>query len=265
MPSPTDSAGGIHPTAVVHPSVQIPKGSEVGPYCVIGEGVRFAGPCKLHERVSIHGRTSIGDGCVFFQGAVIGTIPQDLKYAGEPTELRIGPKNIFREYVTVHLGTPDGGGVTTVGAENLFMAYVHIAHDCHIGDHVVLANNVGLSGHVAIEDWAILGGMTGVIQFARVGRHAHVGGQMRITKDVVPYCRVAGEEKVHIIGINSIGLQRRGFDKDVIARLKDALQVLVSPKFTTLEAIAELEKSDPPAEVNDLIRFVQSSRVGIHK
>ena len=274
MPSPSDAAAAgrhsaappeIHPTAVVHPSVNLPAGMSIGPYSVIGVGVKFSGPCKLHERVSIHGDTEVGAGCEFFQGSVIGTIPQDLKYAGETTKLRIGPQNIFREYVTVHLGTPGGGGVTTIGESNLFMAYVHIAHDCHIGSRIILANLVGISGHAAVEDWAVIGGMTGVIQFARVGRHAHVGGQLRITKDVVPYCRVAGEEKVHIIGINSIGLQRRGFGKEAIARVKDAMQVLVSPKFTTAEAAAELEKTPPTPEVQDIIRFVRSSQLGIHK
>lgn len=255
----------IHPTAVVHPSVNLPAGMAIGAYSVIGENVKFTGPCRLHERVSIHGRTEIAGGCEFFPGAVIGTIPQDLKYSAERTELKIGSNNIFREYVTVHLGTAGGGGVTTIGDHNFFMAYVHIAHDCHIGSNTVLANYVGLSGHVEIEDWVVIGGMTGIIQFARMGKHAHIGGQMRITKDVVPFCRVAGEEKVRIIGINSIGLERRGFDKDVIAALKSAVRVLLSPKLTTAEALRQLENSNPTAEVRNVIQFIQTSRLGIHQ
>lgn len=262
---PDASRSMIHPTAVLHPSVQLPEGMEIGPFCVVGEGVRFLGPCRLHDRVSIHGLTQIGPGCEFFQGAVIGTIPQDLKYAGEKSELKIGAKNIFREYVTVHIGTTGGGGITSIGEQNMFMAYVHIAHDSHIGNHVVLANNVGLSGHVEISDWAVVGGMTGIIQFARIGRHSQVGGQLRITKDVVPYCRVAGEERVRIIGLNSIGLERRGFDRKTIDDLKQAIHVLLSPTHTTAEAAQELEKSNPSAEVRDIVQFLQTSRIGIHK
>ncbi|OGH59568.1 MAG: acyl-[acyl-carrier-protein]--UDP-N-acetylglucosamine O-acyltransferase [Candidatus Lindowbacteria bacterium RIFCSPLOWO2_12_FULL_62_27] len=255
----------IHPTAVIHPSVELPEGMYVGAYSVIGQNVKFLGPSRLHERVSIHGRTEISAGCEFFPGAVIGTIPQDLKYSGEITELRIGRNNVFREYVTVHLGTVPGGGVTRLGDNNLFMAYVHIAHDCHLGGNIIMANGVGLSGHVEVQDWAVLGGMTGVIQFARVGRHAHIGGQMRITKDVAPYCRVAGEDKVRIIGVNSIGLQRRGFGKPVIDALKEAVRVLVSPKHTVAEALDLLEKSSAPPEVLDLVRFVRASQLGIHR
>lgn len=255
----------IHPTAVVPPSVQLPEGMSVGPYAVIGENVRFLGACRLHERVSIHGRTTIGAGNEFFPGAIIGTIPQDLKYAGERTELKIGENNIFREYVTVHLGTGTGGGVTSIGDHNLFMAYAHIAHDCHVGNHIVMANQVGLSGHVEIGDWAVIGGMTGVIQFGRVGKHSHVGGQLRITKDVAPYCRVAGEEKVHIIGVNSIGLDRRGYSKETIESLKAAVRRLVAPEHTTASALDEIEKDGPCPEVRDIIEFVRSSRLGIHK
>lgn len=255
----------IHPTAVLASGVDLPKGMYVGPYCVVGENVKFTGPCRLHERVSIHGRTEIGSGCEFFPGAVIGTIPQDLKYAGERTDLRIGRNNIFREYVTVHLGTTGGGGLTTVGDNNLIMAYSHIAHDCHLGSHIVMANGVGLSGHVEIGDWVVLGGMTGIIQFARIGKHSHIGGQMRITKDVIPYCRVAGEEKVHIIGVNSIGLERRGFSKETIATIKKGILTLLSPKYTTAEALAELQKSNPSPEVRDIVEFIQSSQLGIHQ
>ncbi len=255
----------IHPTAVIHPSAQLPSGMAIGPLCVIGEHVKFTGPCRLHERVSVHGRTEIGPGNEFFQGAVIGTIPQDLKYCGELTELKIGTSNIFREYVTVHLGTVGGGGVTSIGDHNLLMAYAHIAHDCHIQNHIVLANNVGLSGHVTIEDWVVVGGMTGVIQFGRIGRHAHVGGQLRITKDVAPYCRVAGEDRVHIIGANSIGLERRGFSKEAIETLKAAIRTLVSPKHTTASALEELAQTASCDEVRILIEFVRASRIGIHK
>lgn len=270
MDAPTESlkslyAPIIHPTAVIPPSVQIPEGMAIGAYTVIGERVKFLGPCRLHERVSIHGRTEIGAGCEFFPGAVVGTIPQDLKYAGEITGLKIGTSNIFREYVTVHLGTPGGGGITTIGDHNLFMAYAHIAHDCHIGSRTILANNVGLSGHVDVGDWAIIGGMTGVIQFAKIGKHSHLGGQLRITKDVVPYCRVAGEDKVRIIGVNSIGLERRGYSKEVIADLKKALRILLSPEYTTAEALDVLQKSNPSAEVRDIVQFIQSSQLGIHQ
>lgn len=244
---------------------RIPAGVDVGPYCVIGDRVRFEGPCRLHERVSIHGRTVIGAGCEFFPGAVVGSVPQDLKFGGEETEVRVGRNNIFREYVTVHAGTAGGGGVTSIGDHNLFMAYSHVAHDCHVGSHVVLANQVGLSGHVTIEDHVIVSGMTGVIQFARIGKHAHVGGQLRITKDVAPWCRVAGEDKVHIIGINSIGLERRGFSKEVIEALKSALRVLLTPSLTTREALDKLLAAKPGREVMDLIEFIQTSKIGIHK
>lgn len=256
---------GIHPSSVIHPAVKMPEGMSVGPFCTIGEYVKFLGPCRLHERVSIHGRATIGEGCEFFPGAVIGTIPQDLKYSGEVTEIRIGSNNIFREYVTAHLGTPGGGGVTTVGDHNLFMAYVHIAHDCHVGSRTVFANTVGLSGHVEVGDWAIIGGMTGVIQFARIGMHAHVGGQMRITKDVVPFCRVAGDDRVRIIGVNSIGLSRRGFDETKIKILKDAVRTLLSPKLTTAQAVAEIEKQESSDEVKHMVEFIKTSRIGIHQ
>jgi len=267
VPAPPAPREAIHPTAVIHPTVHLPDGMEIGPYTVIGPAVTFDGPSRLYERVSIHGKTRIGPGCVFFPGAAVGIIPQDLKFNGEQTELQIGERNIFREYVTVHLGTAPGGGITVIGNQNLFMAYVHIAHDCHIGDNTVLANNVGLSGHVEIGDWAILGGMTGVIQFARIGKHAHVGGQLRITKDVVPYCRVAGEDKVHIIGVNSIGLQRRGYESSSIEPIKAAVMKLVSPKLTTAKAVDAMRTAGAhtPREVMEIIQFVETSKLGIHK
>lgn len=255
----------VHPTAVIHPSVKIPEGTQVGPFCVIGEGVVFEGPCVLRERVSLRGPATVGEGNTFFQGCVLGEDPQDMKFGGEQTKLKIGNKNVFREYVTVHRGTGTGGGLTTIGDSNLLMACSHVAHDCHIGNNIVIANYVGLSGHVTIEDYVVMGGQTGIIQFARIGKFAHVGGQMRITKDVVPFSRVAGDDRPRIIGVNVIGMERRGVPEEERQLLKSAFAVLKSPKHTTHEAVDQIERDFTGDHIRHLIDFIRQSKIGIHK
>jgi UDP-N-acetylglucosamine acyltransferase len=214
----------IHPTAVVHPWARVGLGVKIGPYSVIGEHVTIGDGCSIGDHVLIDGNTTIGKNNVFFHGASVGTAPQDLKYQGELTELVIGDGNTFREFVTLNTAT-DTNEATSIGSRCLLMAYAHVAHNCRIGDEVILANAVNLAGHVTIEDFATVGGMTPVHQFVNIGRYAFVGGGSRVERDVPPYIKVAGTP-ARVYGINSIGLERRGFSAERRARVKGLFKLL---------------------------------------
>lgn len=213
----------IHSTAVVDPRAELGRDVTIGPYCVVGGGVELGDGCRLHHQVTIDGRTTVGPGCEFFPGAVIGMRPQDLKYRGEPTRLEIGAGNVFREWVTVHPGTAGGGSVTRIGQGNYFLVGVHVAHDCRIGNHCIVANQVQLAGHVKVEDYVTFGGQSGVHHFVTIGRHAMIGGLTRVTADIPPFMIfVAARTFGRVRFVNGVGLKRRGFTEEQIAALKGA-------------------------------------------
>ena len=259
-------AGGayIDPTAQVHRAARIGAGATVGPYCTIGPEVVIGARCQIGASVVIDGWTEIGDDTRVYPMASIGLAPQDLKYKGERTRLTIGRGNTFREFVTINRGTLGGGGHTTIGDHNLFMAYVHVAHDCHIGNETIFGNGATLGGHVVVEDYATVSAYSGVHQFCRVGRHAYVGGYSVITKDALPFGKSVGN-RARIYGLNTIGLVRRGFTDDTIAQLKRAYRYLLQSKLNTSRALVQIEQDAALAspEVRYLVDFIRSSQRGV--
>ncbi len=253
----------IHPTAIVSLDAQMGTDVEIGPYCVIEANVSLGDRCKLHSHVVIHGQTTIGHENEFFPFAAIGTKSQDLKYAGEPTSLIIGDRNVFRENSTVHRGTQEDTR-TRIGSDNLCLSYSHIAHDCEVGNHVILSNNGTLAGHVHVDDYAIISGLSAVHQFCRVGAHAITGGITKIVQDIPPYTVVDGNPAT-VRGINQVGLQRRGFSSDDIRSLRAAYKKLFLKKDSNLsEAISALEpelRENP--KVAHLLKFIESSERGV--
>ena len=255
----------ISPNCQIHPSVKIGSNVRVGPWCVIGENVTIGSDSVLDSHIVIKKNTKIGEGNRIFQFSSIGEDPADKKFAGEETWLEIGDQNIFREGVTAHRGTRSGGGITKIGSNNLLMPYVHIAHDCFIGDSTVFANNVGISGHVHVGDWAILGGYAGVNQFLKIGAHAMVGGMTHITNDIPAFMIVSGRP-ASVRSINAIGLERRGFDKETISDLREAFKVIYKRKYSLQEAIDQLKAMRQGCEaLQILIDSLESSEKGIHR
>ena len=244
----------IHPTAVVDASAEFDSGVEVGPYAVIGPGVRIGRGTRIGPHAVIHGPTRIGAENRIFQFASVGEDPQDTKYGGEETFLEIGDGNVVREYATLHRGTIQDTGVTRVGNNNLFMAYTHVAHDCRIGDHVIMANAASLAGHVEVQDWAILGGFTIVHQFCRIGAHCFCAMGSVVTKDVPPFVIIGGHPAV-ARGINVEGLRRRGLDNETIACLKSAYRMLYMSNRKLEEAVDAM-RTLACAEVSQLADFV---------
>ncbi len=229
----------IHPTAVVNPGAELAADADVGPHAVIGPDVRIAEGCSIGANAVIEGHTTIGRGNRIFAFAAIGGAPQDKKYAGEPTRLVIGDGNTIREFVTINTGTVQDGGVTTLGDDNWIMAYVHIAHDCRIGSHTIIANATQLGGHVELGDWAFLGGLSGVHQFVRIGAHAMTGFQTRLAQDLPPYVTAAGNPAA-ATGINAEGLRRRGFSAERITQVKRLHRLLYRQGLTLAAAVAEI-------------------------
>ncbi len=253
----------IHPTAIISPDVELGTNVQIGPYCVIEANVRLGDRCHLHSHVVIHGHSEIGSDNEFFPFAAIGTKSQDLKYAGEPTSLIVGDRNVFRENTTIHRGTV-GGSPTTIGSDNLFLAYSHVAHDCTVGNHVILSNNGTLAGHVTIDDHAIISGLSAVHQFCRVGAHCITGGITKIVQDIPPFTIVDGNPAT-VRGINLVGLQRRGFSEEDIRSLKTAYKKLFLKKEANLKAA--IESLDPDLAkkplVTQLLSFIEGSERGI--
>ena len=257
---------GIHPTAIVDPAARIAETAEIGPYSIVGAEVEIGPRTRLMAHVYLEGPTWIGEDNLFFPYSTVGVASQDLKYKGERAETRIGHRNRIREFVTIHRGTAGGGLVTSIGDDNLLMAYVHVAHDARIGSHVVLANGVTIGGHVEVGDWAVIGAFTGVHQFCRVGRHAMVGGYSVITQDVAPYSTTVSERESRIFGANKTGLERRGFPSETIDRLHKAFRLLAHSKLNTSQAIARIREELPPTpEIDDLTEFIVSSERGVIK
>jgi UDP-N-acetylglucosamine acyltransferase len=254
----------VDPTAIVHPAARVGAGTTIGPHCTIGPEVVIGERCQIGASVVIDGWTEIGDDTRVFPMASIGLAPQDLKYKGERTRLTIGRRNTFREFVTINRGTLGGGGRTAIGDGNLFMAYVHVAHDCQIGNSIIFANGATLGGHVVVGDYATISAYSGVHQFCRVGRHAYIGGYSVVTKDALPFGKSVGN-RARIYGLNGIGLERRGFTPETISQLKRAYRYLLTSKLNTSRALVQIEQ-DPAltsSEVRYLVEFIRSSQRGV--
>jgi UDP-N-acetylglucosamine acyltransferase len=255
----------IDSTALVHTGARIGEGTTIGPHATVGPNVTIGANCQVGASAVIDGWTSIGDETQVYPFASIGQTPQDLKFRGEQTRLDIGARNIFREFVTVHRGTRGGGGVTTIGDRNVFMAYVHVAHDCHVGNDTIFGNTATLGGHVTVEDFANIAAGSGVHQFCRVGRHAFIGGYSVVTKDAMPYAKTVGSRPARIFGVNTIGLMRRGVSPEVITKLKRTFRYLLQSKLNTTSALRRIEQDRSLAcdEVQYLVEFVRSSQRGV--
>ncbi|HVM81702.1 MAG TPA: acyl-ACP--UDP-N-acetylglucosamine O-acyltransferase [Stellaceae bacterium] len=248
----------IHPTAIVDPRARLAEGATIGPYCVVGAEAVIGEGVELVSHVALAGRTTVGAGTRIFPFASIGHQPQDLKYGGEPSRLEIGRRNVIREHVTMNPGTSGGGMLTKVGDGCLFMVGAHVAHDCRIGDSVIMANNATLAGHVTIEDYAILGGLSAVHQFVRIGKHAMIGGVTGVERDVIPYGQVVGD-RARLVGLNIVGLQRRGFSREQIQALRTAYQMLFGESGTLAERVEEVARQFPEVEpVRDIVAFIRA-------
>jgi len=255
--------GKVHPTALIHPEAKLHESVEVGPYAVIGPKVRIGAGTRIGSHAVIEGRTELGERNRVFQFASVGAVPQDLKYAGEDTQLIIGDDNQIREFTTLHIGTNGGGGITRIGNKNLFMAYSHVAHDCRLGDSCVLANSAALAGHVEVGNHVAFGGLSAVHQFTRIGDHAFIAGGAMVAMDVPPYCTAQGD-RAELVGLNTVGLARHGFSDDQIARVKDAYKVLFRSKLGLNEAIAKLKAEyGGHAEIDVFLDFVVQSKRGL--
>jgi UDP-N-acetylglucosamine acyltransferase len=262
----------VHPTAIVdpsarvHPSVNIGESAEIGPFSIIGAGVEIGARTVVKGHVFMEGALTIGEDNVFFPYSTVGVAPQDLKYKGEPSQLRIGHRNRIREFATLHRGTEGGGMVTSIGDDNLLMAYTHVAHDVQFGSHIVLSHAATLGGHVIIEDWAWIGAAVGVHQFCRIGRHSIVGGYSVITQDVLPFSNTVTAREAKVFGANATGLERRGFPAANIDALHKAFRLLTRAGLNTAQAVERIREEIPPGEeVSELLAFIASSERGFVK
>lgn len=256
----------IHPSAVVDPAAKIPASCTIGPFCHVDSEVEMGERCELISHVVLQGPTRMGDDNRIFPFASVGVGPQDLTYKGEPTRLEIGDDNQVREFVTIHRGTVKGGGLTKIGSHTLIMAYAHIAHDCMIGDGVIMANAATLAGHVTVEEHAVVGALCPVHQFVRVGKYSYIGGGTTITQDVMPFSKTSAVRDVNCYGANSIGLERRGFSPERVRKIQHAFRVLLASKLNTSQAIARLRgEGELGEDVEMLVHFIESSERGVLK
>lgn len=255
----------VHPTAIVSQEAELAEGVAIGPYAVIGAGVSLGAGTEVGAHATIEGPTALGAGNRVFPHAVLGFDPQDLKYHGERTLLKIGDRNVFREFSTMHRGTVTGRGETVIGDNNYFMAYSHVAHDCRIGSFTVFANSASLAGHVDVGDHVVLGAFVGAHQFTRIGQYAFTGAYAQVRQDVLPYCKTDGIE-AKTYGINRIGLQRLGFSEESLKSLERAYRLLVKSKLNTTQAIERIEAELPgQRDVAHLVAFIRESRRGFHR
>ncbi|HEX8564292.1 MAG TPA: acyl-ACP--UDP-N-acetylglucosamine O-acyltransferase [Pyrinomonadaceae bacterium] len=255
----------VHPTAIVSSRAQIGENCFIGAYSIVGDKAKLGNGVRLESHVVVDGDTVIGDETRVFPFVSIGLAPQDLKYAGETTSVRIGKRNHIREFVTIHRGTTGGGGLTEIGDDCLLMAQAHVAHDCRIGNGVIMANAATLAGHVEIEDKAQVGAYSGVHQFCRVGREAFIGGYSVIVKDALPFAISQGNH-AKCYGLNSVGMRRRGYEKETIEKLKHAFYLLLSAKLNTTQALEKIKQEIPNStEVDFLVQFIESSKRGVVK
>ena len=250
-----------HHTSIISEKAVLGSNVTIGPYCIINENVKIGNNVNLKAHIYIDGNTTIGDNCTFFPYCSIGTSPQDLKYKGEKSKLKIGNNNIFREYVTVNTGTEGGGLETVIGDNCLFMINAHVAHDCKIGNNVIMVNNASIAGHVILEDYAIMGALSGAHQFCRIGKHSMIGGLSGVDSDVIPYGTVIGN-RAYLSGLNIIGLKRRGFSKDIIQDLRKAYGLLFSSQEGTFsdrvkEVSEEFLDNEP---IQEIVQFLKSEK-----
>ncbi len=253
----------VHETAIVDRHAELDSTVEVGPYAVIGPRVKIGRGTRIGPHAVIEGDTTLGAENRVFQFAALGAVPQDLKYAGEPTKLVVGDGNQIREFATLHIGTAGGGGVTRVGDQNLLMASSHVAHDCQVGNHVILANSAALAGHVTVGDHAILGGLSAIHQFVRIGRHAFISGGAMVTMDVPPFCTAQGD-RAQLVGLNTVGLSRHGFSEEAISRIKAAYKILFRSKLGIREAVANVKAEFAGhAEIDEFVGFIEGSARGV--
>ena len=256
-------ANEIHPTAIIASSAEIDEDTRIGPFCIISEGVHIKKGTKLISNAVIEGNTEIGENCIIYPFTSIGLPPQDLKYKGEKTGVKIGDNNIIREYITIHRASVGGDGVTTIGDNNFLMAYVHIAHDCKIGNSVNMANVATLAGHVVVEDYAVIGGLVAIHQFTRIGAYSMVGGFSGVGQDIPPYM-IASGARAKLFGLNTIGLKRNGFSDSTVNELKKAYKILFREKRTLKDAIKKIQEDLPyTEEIKHLIEFIQKNKRGI--
>ncbi len=253
----------IHPTAIIESDVHIEEGAHIGPFCILKKGTHIKKGTRLISNVIIDGNTEIGENCVIYPFTTIGLPPQDIKYKGENTGVKIGYNNIIREYITIHRASVSGDGVTTIGNNNFLMAYVHIAHDCKIGNHIIMANVATLAGHVSVEDYAVIGGLVAIHQFTRIGAYAMVGGFSGVGQDIPPYM-IASGARAKLFGLNTVGLKRHGFSDNTINELKKAYKILFREKRTLKDAIKKVQEELPYTdEIKHLIEFIQKNKRGI--
>lgn len=254
----------IHPTAVVDPSAELGPDVSIGPYSIVGPAVRIGRGTIVESHVHVHANAAIGESCRFSSFGSIASDPQDLKFRGEDSHVRIGDENVFREFVTVNRGTAGGGGETVIGDRNFFMAYSHVAHDSRIGNDCILANAATLAGHVLVEDHATIGAFSAVHQFCRVGPHAFIGGFSVVTRDALPFIKTVGDRNAaRIYGINTIGLERKGLAREAIEELKRAYRTLFRSQLNTSEALARLRAEGWTApEVGVLVKFIETAERG---
>ena len=249
----------LHPTALVDPAAKLGQHVEIGPYCVVGPDVRLGDKVRLVSHVVVAGHTSIGAGTVVYPFASLGHPPQDLKFKGEASTLDIGANNQIREHVTMNPGTEGGGMKTRIGDNGLFMMASHVAHDCQVGNNVVLANNATLAGHVTVGDFVIVGGLSAVHQFVRIGPYAIIGGMSGVEKDVIPFGLVKGE-RAHLSGLNLVGLERRGFNRDDVQALRGAYRMLFAPEGTLAERMEETASHyQGQKQVSDIVAFMRAT------
>ena len=256
----------IHPTAIVDPQAEIAADAEVGPYCIVGKAVSIGARTRLMANVFLEGPLTIGEDNIFYPFCSCGVAPQDKKYRGEPSETRIGHRNSIREFVTIHRGTEGCGMLTSVGDDNLLMAYVHVAHDVVIQNHTIIANGVTFAGHVTIEDYANVGGLSAVHQFIRIGRHSIIGSRSVIKQNVLPFSQTATDHSSAVYGANRVGLQRSGYPPESIEPLQNAFRLLTHAGLNTTQALARIEEEIPRTpEVLELLAFIRASGRGFIK
>jgi UDP-N-acetylglucosamine acyltransferase len=252
--------------AVIAPSARLGRDVRIGPFAVVGEEVELGDACVLHAHAAVSGPARLGKGNVVHPFCSVGGDPQDLTYQGERTELVVGDENVFHEFVTVNRGTAKGGGVTRIGSHNLFMAYAHVAHDCVIGDYTVFTNGATLAGHVTVEDWAVVGAFCPVHQFCRIGKHSYIAANTVITQDVPPFSKVVAPRDTKCYGVNSVGLERRGFSKERVKAIEQAFRLLLRSKLNTSQAVEKMKATlNGSVDVEELIRFIESAERGLTK
>ncbi|MCQ2143512.1 MAG: acyl-ACP--UDP-N-acetylglucosamine O-acyltransferase [Bacteroidales bacterium] len=256
----------IHPLATVHPNAKLGETTEVGPYAFVDEFVEIGEGTKILPHATIFNYVRIGKDCTVFPGAVVGAIPQDLKFDGEVTYVEIGDRVNIRECATINRGTKASGkGITKIGSDTLLMSYTHVAHDCTVGNHCILVSYVGIAGETDVDDWAILGGSTVAHQFSKIGTHAMVGGGSKINKDIPPYV-LCGREPLMYVGVNIVGLRRRGFTGDQIRMIKDIYDMIYYSGMNVSDALDKIEAGFPPCEEKDtIVSFIRASKRGIIK